>query len=229
MPQLSSIPPKDALAGLLKLVKLSDEDVARLCSTLETVPVHPFRGEAVTTQISQVVGIPSSEARDSAAILLSLYFTLAQTKESLSSFAKTIIDALVDSAPTSEGLEAERWTSNLVKLLGVRSLYVRQNALSLLYENENLFTNARILTDLRPVFHESKSEQAAVENPSGFLLTHTLKIGYQNINGDGEIFIALDSDDLETLLAAIGRAKDKAAILSTIISKTELSILNTSR
>jgi hypothetical protein len=80
-------------------------------------------------------------------------------------------------------------------------------------EGERTFCDARILTDLRPVFGKD-----IASGPAGMVIIHRLKLGYHNSEGEHRTFyIALDAEDLVTLKKAIDRAELKARSLKSIV------------
>ncbi|MBA7656344.1 hypothetical protein ES703_64268 [subsurface metagenome] len=89
-------------------------------------------------------------------------------------------------------------------------------ALQLYSEYQNLFLDARILTDLRPIFKSNLKE-----GPAGGIIVHNLKVIYQSKHDSRsqEIFLALDSADLDTLIKVLERAKEKAENLYNCIDQ----------
>jgi hypothetical protein len=100
----------------------------------------------------------------------------------------------------------ERFRERLVTLLDVlenigHSLDISAKAYGLLIEHEKIFSDSRIVTDIRPVFDlntETKIEAA--------ILIHSLKIQYKDMEGTKEFYVLLDSDDLDNLYEQINIA-----------------------
>ncbi len=102
----------------------------------------------------------------------------------------------------------------MIRLLGIESLGTFAKAKDLQAENERTFCDARILTDLRPVFGKSIQD-----GPKGLVIVHLLKLGYHQDQGEHEsFFVALDAEDLNTLKAVIERAEIKAEVIKSKIS-----------
>jgi hypothetical protein len=70
---------------------------------------------------------------------------------------------------------------------------------------------------MRPVFDANVNEP-----PTGMVLTHTLKLEYHRNGKHTEIHIALDREDINSLLAVLVRAEEKSATLTSILGKTNL-------
>lgn len=105
------------------------------------------------------------------------------------------------------------FAEKLVSLLSVKPLNVSAKAIDLQTEDERVFCDARILTDLRPVFG---SDSAAT--PEGLTIVHILKLGYdQGGERHRDFYVALNADDLQTLRKVIDRAEAKAKSLKNAI------------
>ncbi len=87
-------------------------------------------------------------------------------------------------------------------------------AKDLQYEHENTFCDARIITDLRPVF------DADVKSPpTGMVIAHILKLEYHHCGKHTEIHIAIDKDDIQNLMYVLGRACEKADTLTGLVQQ----------
>jgi len=92
-------------------------------------------------------------------------------------------------------------------------------ATDVISEQERLFTSARILTDLRPVFAE-----AAEDPPLGVGIVETLKIDYLDAEGsDASFYVALDTGDIADLKEVIDRAIAKTESLKQWIGSAGMA------
>lgn len=108
-------------------------------------------------------------------------------------------------------------------LLRTERLYYAAKANDLMFEYPNVFINAKVITDIRPIFN-IKIEEA----PIAGLVIHNLHIHYR---GDREtehkdIYIALDSDDLKSIKDAIIRAEKKEKSLDSVFRNSAMEHLN---
>jgi hypothetical protein len=108
----------------------------------------------------------------------------------------------------------EKHLSNILSL--DQSLGVTSKALDLMTEQHNLFLDANVLTDIRPVFGPN-----ADDTPLASTLFHTLKIHYHEDSSHKEIFIALDSIDLKKLQDVLQRAILKEVSLKKWLNRLE--------
>jgi hypothetical protein len=103
--------------------------------------------------------------------------------------------------------ELERWGTVepfLGELLQMPAVRLVATALDLSYEYQNLLQGARIVTDIRPVFN------ADADGIEGAVVSHTLRIRYDNTEGDHSLSIAMDINDIRELERQCKRALKKA-------------------
>lgn len=111
----------------------------------------------------------------------------------------------------------------LVVLLKTEKLYYAAKANDLMFEYPNVFIQARIMTDIRPIFSIKTDE-----TPIAGMVIHNLHIHYR---GDREtehrdIYLTLDSADLISLKEIISRAENKEKSLSHIFKKSDMNFIN---
>jgi hypothetical protein len=108
--------------------------------------------------------------------------------------------------------EFDRWVSvsPLVKeLFELEVVRLSAKALDLSYEHSELLQRARILTDIRPVFNDDASEVR------GTVISHTLLLRYDDIEGDHVLSLALDEGDIRSLIQQCERALKKSQTART--------------
>lgn len=92
----------------------------------------------------------------------------------------------------------------------------------ILTQHERIFVGARILTDLRPIFHQNVSEK-----PGAAVIIHMLKIMQRdNHKNYQDQYFALDSNDIRSLKALIDRALKKEESLRDAMKDSGVVILN---
>lgn len=96
-------------------------------------------------------------------------------------------------------------------LLKSQNVRLVAKALHLSTDYQDLYTNANIVTDIRPVF--DSLDQDVRENVVGGMITQSLRIyfisGERNIK-EQEISLSLDIDDIEKLIKELNKAKSKS-------------------
>jgi len=134
------------------------------------------------------------------------------------------ISAAVDDFEESEFSEQDklRLTGRLAQLLEIeKSLGTTSKANDVLTEHEHTFCDARILTDMRPIF---PSDLAV--SPTEAVVVHTLKIAYHQDREHKEFYVALDFDDIQTLKTAIERAELKDQSAKSLLDKAGVQCLD---
>lgn len=215
--------PDPQRVAVKKLREMSDGKVKEIVAALQQKPFNVTDVEAVAAELRPVLpDVPPGDVEILADTLLFFYYVRANSDVTPEKFVSDISRAFRDFG--GEKLTDEEFTSfkkRIEGLLAVESLAVSAKALSLQRDFENTFCEAKTLTDVRSVFGTNVEDK-----PVGFVLTHTLKIGYHDDGGrHREFFVALDEDDLSTLRDVVERAEKKAKSLRTAMGKTELRYL----
>jgi hypothetical protein len=110
--------------------------------------------------------------------------------------------------------------ARLKKILSDTTIRLRSKAWGLVLERPCVLGNARILTDLRPVF--TSKNPASVE---AFTVIHTLVLETQEGPDAKVLHIALDPKDLSSLRDSIARAEHKEKVLNALASRAGVSSL----
>lgn len=85
---------------------------------------------------------------------------------------------------------------------------------------DRVFRDARILTDIRPVFGMDPTA-----GPLAGIVIHTLRIDYHEAGDHPSFHVALDTGDLRRPWELVERAIKKEASLKTEIEKTSMKYL----
>lgn len=199
-----------------------------LVSALEGQPPTPNRSDLYDRVASQVgrETIGPSELKAMLDALISLFALRDGMEMNTPEFVGAIADAMeqsgIDSLEFFEVEHRETFEARLTQFLEIDSLEVAAKAISLSYEQEHtLHGNPRILTDVRPIF-SSEPEDVYLR---GAMVMHTLKFEYHEGREIKEMFIALDSEEVEELIGALERAKSKAESLKQWIQESPVDYI----
>lgn len=139
-----------------------------------------------------------------------------------------IIRGLINAVSTDESfsdLSAEELTvfeDRLNELFVIDGcISISSEAITLLQEYEHIFSNSRIVTDVRPIFKTEKKEGIA-----GALVVHNLRIAYQDASGIKEFYVALDSNDVKNLYEQLSQSLIEADIIQTMLNKANVLYLD---
>lgn len=124
--------------------------------------------------------------------------TLSQTEFELDNDKRSILIQLLQAA-----LLPERGLGFILKISDLRT-----------HHHKN-FSRIQIVSDIRPVFPSDE----LVSMPHAALITHSLKLTYQEQSGDfQDIFVGLDTEELYEIRKSIERAIEKAKMLDEFLS-----------
>lgn len=138
-------------------------------------------------------------------------------------------DSRFNIAPNNESEKSSKSIideSRLLRILSIDAITRFVKARRLLVSNGKSFKKAELFTDLRSVFAPETNSLL------GGVIVHNLRILYQEQLVDGieearkkDIYIALDTNDIDTMINMLNRAKEKATIIKEKIGNSEFPIL----
>lgn len=199
--------------GVLLLAKMPDEAFNELLSALTKAP------ERMTTirELSIWVGPEASHTSksDVAKILDALTSLYRLQKRVGFPVSKIARDAADDVHECDQDLR-DRLQGRLAQVLVFETLSVASaKARELQTDRDKIFCDAKILTDIRPIFGE-----AVGETPEAAIIVHTIKLGFHDSGSAShkEIYIALDAGDISTLKKILERAEQKEKVLGSMLS-----------
>lgn len=216
--------PKADEAGLQKLAALDEDSMRGLVAALGKVSPILSRAELAPKIASEVDTIPRSDIDNIVEILLPLYLLQERHDRSVSEIAEDVCRAMDRSDNENlkfSGNKRQRFKGRLIELLGIEAVRVGAKALEMLFENQRSFLNARIVTEVRPIFGSNPED-----TPAGALIVHMLKITYREQGEDREFFVALDTTDVGKLSSVLDRADAKAGSLKTYLERTPVSYIH---
>lgn len=138
------------------LLRLDDGEVKALTVALEEIPetVH-LKNDIAAAVAPKLPNLNSQQVEQLVAALYSLFEVRALADLSVESFVEDLASAMFATGRSDLALKDEsrkRFLANMASLLEVKSLVLLAKVNSLQREHEHIFHDARILTDLRPVF-----------------------------------------------------------------------------
>ncbi len=112
-----------------------------------------------------------------------------------------------------------RLRDRLIPLLQSPGLKSTSRALELLTQHPRNYRDARVFTDIRPVFGDD-----AEERPDGAVIVETLQLRTWDRDGQGDtIYVAMDESDLRELADAVKRALDKTSTLRGLLGDQQIA------
>jgi len=142
----------------------------------------------------------------------------------LNEFAEAVAEAAASSKsevfPFEEG-DGKILKDRLVRIFeGNKGLKITMKAMGVMVDQDHIFSHARILTDIRPVFNNNgDSVDAAV-------IVHNLRIHYVENSDRKDFYVALDTNDIQSLREVLDRADAKAKCLQGLMKTSGVSYLD---
>jgi hypothetical protein len=213
MPSGLRIPPP-YLSGLKAIAQLPVEAVGKLEAALAEVP-RSLTTARLVEHIADAVPELADDAFDAFDALISLIALLPEDGEGSTQLSRDVAYSEdLDLAKDERTPFAER----LSTLLNLECLLLAARAMDISTEHDRVFHDARIFTDMRPVFGPDVSQ-----GPKAALVMSTLKLDFHPDRApiDSQFF-ALDHGDLLRLRDVIQRALAKHESLQKLIETTDL-------
>jgi hypothetical protein len=207
--------PDEHKQGLVRLLNLGADDWQKVLNVLAAVPITNTLATTLAEELTHIDGIQSTDLEDVPETLISLYIVLAHSKQEPSEVIEDIQRALEENAQLRFPNEISQ---RLSQLLDFEPLVVSAKAEGLMYEYENIFSTARVVTDIRPVFGFDVEDL-----PKAAVIIHTLSLHYYHEGNHREIRLALDEFDIDDIIEALERASKKAESLKSVLETAQLT------
>ena len=185
----------------------------------------------LSNEVSGRLELPRDLTLGVAGVLQSLYLTRnEETRNEETTPIETFVDQEVlvalEKAKAFSGKHAQAQSTTLRKFLiaalSLESTVTAAKAGDVLTQHERLFVRARILTDVRPIFHLDVSEK-----PESAVIVHMLRITQRdNFQNQTEKYFALDSNDIRALRTLIDRALKKEETLKGLMKDSGVTVLS---
>jgi len=211
---------EDALA---RLVHLEREQHVALSRALHEAKAG-FSIVGLAHRVSEASGLDPRAVYDVVRLLAMLYRVRDREQVSPEEFLSEVERAAKETGRadlTETSIDWHDVRQRVAELLShTQSLGVTAKALDVLTEHERVFCDARVLTDIRPVFAPDVNQA-----PDALLLVHELRLSFHHGDEVEAIFIAMDSTDLRALRDVLERASKKEASLEALAGKTDVPVL----
>jgi len=190
----------------------------RLVSALESAPPVSNPQEMADLIARQIVSIPASRLAPVIETLYTLYHIRELSGVRPARFIAALMEAVQRAPhPHIPQKELAKLRPTLEKLMSIGTLRTVAKAARLQREGERLYCEAKILSDIRPVFGADPESI-----PVGAVLTHTLRLGYHEGSQHKEFHVVLDFDDLMAINEVILRAQVKEKSLRNMLKRAKL-------
>lgn len=240
MPAISSIP-EEYKGGFRDIFLLGENDFNSIVEGLNSIPLtssikklavaatkfKPSIHDDVANMFVSIGSLTSLIEKGASIEEISHDICIALSDElqaAIESSDKVIVDNINEDL---KGILGEAGKQRLIErlsiLLKTERLYYAAKANNLMYEYQNVFIQAKLASDIRPIFNID-IEKA----PIAGLIIHSLHIHYKadRESEHRDIFIALDSEDLQSLKETLIRAEKKQKSLGSIFKNSGIEHIN---
>jgi hypothetical protein len=217
--------PPDQIGHIKKFLELPDEKISGFLDALAKAGPQ-FNVDDLAAEISGPLEIPNPLAEGIVRVLASLYLTMDFGQPVEKFLDGQVFFALKRAQVFSTENVKDQWgklRKFLIAALSLeRSVGTAAKAGPVLTQHERIFGGARIMTDLRPIYHLNVSEK-----PDAAVIIHMLSITQRdNFGHQSSEYFALDSNDLKLMKEVIERAIKKETTLKGIMENSGVTVLN---
>ncbi len=212
--------PEEHQQSFVAISMLSDSVVTELFSILETVPLALEQKSAVEKALNNSTYDFPENVFDIVNVLFSIYSALAYTNKTIEVFVTDIVESIDNiqiEGYTYTSKEKGNLRKNLTTLLSISSISTVSKATGVLFDCENILRNARILTDIRPIFGYGEDDSILAS-----VIVQTLKLEFVKDDEEKEFFINLDEQDIDNLIGILQRAKRKSDQSKNLLKKARV-------
>lgn len=217
--------PRQYQDGFVKIRDADDQTLRQLLSALDEASLVMNADTLAERLASGVEAVSHDDMSDILLSLLSVYALREEFDLSTSEAAGNVAQAMQDSSLEKLALSDEdrdKFEERLVALLSSSRLDLVGKASALTLEQEHFMREARIVTDIRPVFGSNPAS-----HPSGAIITHTLRLTYTDSdNRRRDFYIALDAVDVRDLQDSLKRAEKKAGSLKSMLDAAKVPLID---
>jgi hypothetical protein len=223
MPRRELTLPDYYAQGIKDLAELREDQAKELVSALRGEEPVYYNPNQLADSIASKVSIDKNVVAEVIRTLAGLYMGRAVTGLAVPEFAQTILEAI-----EKKGLkppEPQSWArlrDYLVQLLQLEgALPVASKALNVITEQDRIFSQSRILSDLRSVFKDDPEVP-----PWALAVIHTLRIHYYQSGELKAFFVAMDDEDIRKLKETLDRAQKKSRTLRALAASAKIPVIN---
>jgi hypothetical protein len=220
---MASIIPERLLQSIKRIAELEQPAYEALVQVLEKLSPALTRDEFAENASKTLSTIPPKDLQEILTSILVLYRVKDKKGLSNEDISQKAVESLSHAKNEEIKISEEKQPvlkDRIKKLLSFdASVGVTAKALDVMTDQDRVFCNARILSDIRPVFTTS------LESASAAVIVHTLRIGFHQDDKHQDFYFALDGSDLKALKEIILRAEKKTKALEAILEKSNTKCL----
>jgi len=198
--------PSSVIDGFKEIAKLNENQITELAEYLQQMDVGA-KFDAIDKFISSK--ITSIDSASIVRTIISFGDLLDGDDVKFDELAHELRESVEDIFSEESDLNFDRLEANLLEIFeNSKNLKLTTKVFNLLVQNNNIYIEGKIISDIRLVFNDNLTET----NRNGVII-HRLNITVQNKKENSDIVISLDNSDLKKLKDVIERALLKEEII----------------
>ncbi len=219
------VPPQH-IGYIRKFLELSKSKIQEFLDALAKAGPQ-FNVHDLAQEVSSGLDLPKDLTTGIVGVLAGLYLTRDGQNTPIEAFVDQEVFTALKKAETFSGVDVDaQWATLrqfLVSALALENTVgTAAKAGYILTQHERIFTGARILTDVRPIFHLN-----VCEKPESAVIIHMLRISHRDNSGNKvDQYFALDSNDIRILKEIIDRALKKEETVRALMKDSGVTILH---
>jgi hypothetical protein len=212
---------KSQIADLKAILELGPQLLGKVVDRIDQLEPAPLAPAELQSAIQEVV--PGDATVVDGILRQALSLTSLQRRRKLETDAVLggVRSGLKTADPPWDGPAIERWRElepAFRRLISSKKIETTAKVLDLSYDYANLLQATRIVTDIRPVFDND------VTKIDGAVVSFTLRLSYDNSEGNHSLSIAMNQEDIKILKDQCDRALKKGALARDTISSLPLRV-----
>ena len=217
--------PNEQVVHIKKFLELPADKIAGFLDALSKAGPR-FNVYDLSGEVSNRLGLPNDLTEGIVLVLASLYLTRDAQSTPIEKFVDQEVSVALKKAEAFSEKEGDvQWAKLRKFLIAALSLEstvgTAAKAGYVMTQHERVFVGARILTDVRPIFHLNVSEK-----PDSAVIIHMLRITQRDHFGNqADQYFALDSNDIRSMKALVDRALKKEETLKGLMKDSGVTVL----
>ena len=212
---------KSQLNDLKTILDLGPEVLDAVVERIDHLEPAPLAPAELQAAIRAVIGENAAAVESLLRQALSLASLRRRRKLETGAVLTGIRNGLRTAPSAWDDTSLARWKElepSFGRLIASSNVETAAKALDLSYDYANLLQTMRIVTDIRPVFDNE------VTRIDGAVVSFTLRLSYDNTEGNHSLSIAMNQADIKVLREQCDRAPKKSALARDTIASLPLRV-----
>jgi hypothetical protein len=214
--------PDQAQRGFIELNAISDSTFDNLNVSITKAPICLIAKKTAKHILSSIQNMSLEQLEKIISSVSSLIAIQYRERVPASAIAEDVVKIIkkggIKELKFINTQQEKRFFKRIITLIENEKLFYSVKAYAFYTEQENLFSSAQIITDIRPIFGEKSDEL-----PKVGIITTLLKIHYHRGDEHKDIYFGIDGDDIKELKRELKEAEERIKSLEIILKKGEMT------